>query len=225
VGFATRQLTGGQATAADSQARANLHSKLQCSLRSLLCTTALERVLPQQQQYQPTNNSQLRMMGLQPLIVEEFIVPGVVPRFLPLLTAAASGPQDPLVPLQQQRGAGSSSRSTKSHGRFFVKRFVLGLSARVVSRLGTPEEWQAHQDVVAAECTSGNHQAGQQARRVLDMSALMLADPLFEDGLQGPDCWWQWHQELLLLRCCDVCTQLIAGKVSLLRGDSTGLTL
>lgn len=218
MGFATRQLLGGQATAAGSHARANLHSRLQCSLRSLLCTAALKTVLPEEQPHQSTNHRRLRIMGLRQLLVEDFIVPGLVPRFLPILTEAACGPHDPLVPLQQQRGAGSSrsSRSMKSHRRKLVNRFVLGLSARVISRLGCPEEWQAQQDVVAAECTSGITQAGQQARGVLDVSALMRADPLFEDGLQGPDCWWQLHQELMVLQCCDGCAKLIPGKVSLL---------
>lgn len=225
VGFATRQLTGNDASPSSlgglAAARAGCHDAalgalLHCSMRQLSLVIGRDSAEAAQQGRKGSAQSAERQAAI---LKQQLLLPGIAPKGMALLGAAAAGPTDPLVPLSQQGDAGqvlsSKQRAKRRRGDVTAR---WDEAPYTYMRLGDPVAWRQHQHALhslAIQCSGtadgGSAQQQQQVEVMLqddeasDMAALMLQAPVPAECLQGPEVWWAWHQAMLELHKCDVC--------------------
>lgn len=204
MAFATRQLTGGPAAPQPAGSLATANSLLQRRMCSALHQHVLQLFFDHhiaRLEGCVSHPSLQELLSKQELFCSLFVEPILIPQALPLLAAAAAGPSDPLVPLQQQKGA----RTRQLAMSYRAAKDYIKTGVRTYLQYGSPREWQQQAAELHQQLAAGLDGEAEQPCGLSDMSALLLVDPVPTECLQGPEGWWTWHQALLGLQRCDVC--------------------
>ena len=170
--------------------------------------------------------SRQRWWTRQQLLSRRYVVPRMLLQAAPLLDSAVLGPNDPLVPLQQQQRVQLMHSSLKKVCRSRIQLDNLCRTApRKYVQLADPAGAAQHERIAAQRVykilrlpaaeqqqqDGGQRQQQQQQQQqpwlidAAEASSLLLAPPMPPDCLLSPGVWWAWQQQLMGMDTCDAC--------------------